>query len=396
MKNLIKINNEYLGFDGLRWKPDIDEVRTATVVFVTSGFKAQSYDGSTSKSLYYVSKNKTTYNGEQFTKLVTENPDVLFMLVSDDKGDEHDIWAFVDSTENNLQLTFFKFNWKTGTMVEIADMSNKPGTCVWDENSITFNPDFVKKFEKNPTREENWQMTLKFKDPDHFYHMIQDMFHIIGCQYSRGKEYTSSIMVEYLKLPDKTRIVSEIGYSEIYHKVSTDETAMKDVTTRYGIRDNKGMRDYYCYRHIHFDEVFDEGADLDKTTWERVSNHIKSALEGGAGNEEKLGEYGSGIIVKTKSMIVISAPIGMHRRQTYHYIKGFLRCGVIDIVELARGELQMKDMTPVNCYYLCSNGKYARVSHNLYGDIKNTMVGIEVDKVSFEEWNESKSIHPEL
>ena len=395
MKNLIKINNEYLGFDGLRWKPDIDEVRTATVVFVTSGFKAQSYDGSTSKRLYYVSKNRTIYNGEQFTKLVTENPDVLFMLVSDDKGDEHDIWAFVDSTENNLQLTLFKFNWKTGTMVEIAYMSNKPGTCIWDENSITFNPDFVKKFEKNPSREEIWQMTLKFKDPDNFYHMIQDMFHIIGYEDSRGKKYTSNIMVDYLKLPDKTRIVSEVEYSGIDYKVSTGETAMKDITTRYGIRNSTSRYDYY-YRHIHLDDTFDEGADLDKTTWERVSNHIKSALEGGAGNKENMGEYGNDIIVKTKSMIVISAPIGMHRRQTYHYIKGFLRCGVIDIVELARGELLMKDMTPVNCYYLCSNGKYARVSHNIYADIKNTMVGIEVDKVSFAEWNESKSIHPEL
>ena len=395
MKNLIKINNEYLGFDGLRWKPDIDEVRTATVVFVTSGFKAQSYDGSTSKRLYYVSKNRTIYNGEQFTKLVTENPDVLFMLVSDDKGDEHDIWAFVDSTENNLQLTFFKFNWKTGTMVEIAYMSNKPGTCIWDENSITFNPDFVKKFEKNPSREEIWQMTLKFKDPDNFYHIIQDMFHIIGYEDSRGKKYTSNIMVDYLKLPDKTRIVSEVEYSGIDYKVSTGETAMKDITTRYGIRNSTSRYDYY-YRHIHLDDTFDEGADLDKTTWERVSNHIKSALEGGAGNKENMGEYGNDIIVKTKSMIVISAPIGMHRRQTYHYIKGFLRCGVIDIVELARGELLMKDMTPVNCYYLCSNGKYARVSHNIYADIKNTMVGIEVDKVSFAEWNESKSIHPEL
>ena len=202
-------------------------------------------------------------------------------------------------------------------------------------------------------------------------------------------------MVEYLKLPGKTRIVSQVGYSGIYYEVSTGETAMKDITTRYGIRNSADTRDYN-YRHIHFDDVFDEGADLDKATWERVSNHIKSALEGGAGNQERIGEYYNKVSIKTKPMIVISAPIGMHRRQTYHYIKGFLSNGTVDIVELARGELLMKDMTPVNCYYLCSNGKYARVSHNLYADIKNTMVGIEVDKVSFEEWNESKSMHPEL
>ena len=67
MKNLIKINNESTGFNGVRWKPSIEEVRTATVVFVTDGFKAQGYDGSTSKRLYYVSKNKTIYNKDQFS-----------------------------------------------------------------------------------------------------------------------------------------------------------------------------------------------------------------------------------------------------------------------------------------------------------------------------------------
>ena len=400
MKNLIKINNESTGFNEVRWKPSIEEMRTATVVFVADGFKAQGYDGSTSKQLYYISKNKTIYNKDQFTKLVMENPDELFMLVSDYKANEYDIWTFVDSTTNNLQLTFFKFNGKTGTMVKIAYMRNKPGTCIWDENSITFNPDYVKKFEKSEnsysSQQDYWQMALKLKDSDACYHTTQNTFYIIGEDDYNGQKNTSNIMVEYLKLPGKTRIVSEIGYSEIYHKVSTDETAMKDVTTRYGIRNNEDMRNYYCYHCIHFNEVFDEGADLDKTTWERVSNHIKSVLESGAGTQERIGEYNNKVGIKTKSMIVISAPIGMHRRQTYHYIKGFLSNGTVDIVELARGELLMKDMTPVNCYYLCSNGKYVRVSHGLYGDIKNTMVGIEVDKVSFEEWNESKSIHPEL
>ena len=400
MKNLIKINNESVGFNESRWKPSIEEVCTATVVFVADGFKAQGYDGSTSKQLYYISKNKTIYNKDQFTKLVTENPDELFMLVSDYKANEYDIWTFVDSTTNNLQLTFFKFNGKTGTMVKIAYMRNKPGTCIWDENSITFNPDYVKKFEKSEnsysSQQDYWQMAIKLKDSDACYHTTQNTFYIIGEDDYNGQKNTSNIMVEYLKLPGKTRIVSEIGYSEIYHKVSTDETAMKDVTTRYGIRNNEDMRNYYCYHCIHFNEVFDEGADLDKTTWERVSNHIKSVLESGAGTQERIGEYNNKVGIKTKSMIVISAPIGMHRRQTYHYIKGFLSNGTVDIVELARGELLMKDMTPVNCYYLCSNGKYVRVSHGLYGDIKNTMVGIEVDKVSFEEWNESKSMHPEL
>ena len=399
MKNLIKINNESTGFNEVRWKPSIEEVRTATVVFVTDGFKAQGYDGSTSKRLYYVSKNKTIYNKDQFSKFVMENPDELFMLVSDYKANEYDIWAFVDSTENNIQLTFFKFNWKTGTMVEIACMHNKPGTCIWDGKSITFDKEFVKKFEKNEnsysSQQDYWQMALKLKDSDACYHTTQNTFYIIGEDDYNGQKNTSNIMVEYLKLPGKTRIVSQVGYSGIYYEVSTGETAMKDITTRYGIRNSADTRDYN-YRHIHFDDVFDEGADLDKATWERVSNHIKSALEGGAGNQERIGEYYNKVSIKTKPMIVISAPIGMHRRQTYHYIKGFLSNGTVDIVELARGELLMKDMTPVNCYYLCSNGKYARVSHNLYADIKNTMVGIEVDKVSFEEWNESKSMHPEL
>ena len=399
MENLIKINDSFMGFNGLRWKPSIEEMRTATVVFVMDGFRVQNYDGSTSKRLYYVSKNKTVYNKDQFTKLVLENPDELFMLVNDHQSDECDVWAFVDSTPNNLQLTFFKFDGDTGTMAQVAYMRNKPGTCIWDESSVTVNHDFVQEFENIVSRysceDDYWQMTLKVKDPGSRYNTNQYKFNIVGGDSNGDEETTSNLMISYLKLPGKTRIVSNVDYGGISYEISVGETAMQDVLTRYGIRHTAEDRDYY-YRHIHFEEVFDEGADLDEATWERISAHLKSALEGGAGNQERLGRYRHAVCVKSKAMIVISAPIGMHRRPTYHYIKGFLSCGTIDIVELARGELLMKDMTPVNCYYLCSDGKYVRVSHTLYGDIKNTMVGIEVDKVSFAEWTESKSMHPEL
>ena len=399
MKNLIKITNEQLGFSNLRYKPTMEEMQKATVVFVNEGFKAQTYDGSSSYKLFYVSKNKTTYNKDQFIKFIMENPDELFMLVSDYQAGEEDVWAYVDSTDNNIGITFFKFNGDTGNMVAIAHMHNKPGTCVWDKDDVEINEKFVKHFANIESRyssdDEYWQMDLLFKNTDKYYNSSINKFNIVGGNGGREEETTTNIMISSLKLPGKTRIVSNIEYGGISYEVSVGPIAMEDITKRYGIR--RGDRDYdYYYRHIHLEEAFDDGADLDAATWERIKNHITTALEGGAGTQERLGRYRHEVRVASKAMIVISAPIGMHRRPTYHYIKGFYSCGVTDVVELARGELLMKDMTPVNCYYLNSDGRYIRVSHNLFGDIKNTMVGIEVDKVSFAEWNESKSIHPEL
>lgn len=399
MKNLIKINNEPMEFSDIRWNPSIEEVRTATVVYERDGFNAQYYDGSTSTIIYYIPKNKTVYNQDQFTKHIMEHPDELFMLVGNSYGSEHDIWAFVDSVPNNLQVTFFKLDGETGKMAQVCYIRNKPGKPVWDEKSITFNRKFIQEFEKitNPYSDQPNYWQMRINKPKNPYHEIQSNYNIIGCsKSSRDAKNTAQIMISALNIPNKTRIISNISYDTINYEVSVGEIATEDVITRYGIRNNpEGYR--YNYNNVHFEDVFDEDADLDKETWERISNHITSVLEGGGGIQEPLGyRYSTRVEVKTKSMIVISAPIGKHRRPTYHYIKGFLNSGTVDVVELARGELLMKDMTPVNCYYLCSDGKYVRVSHSLYGNIKEAMVGVEVDKVSFTEWNESKSIHPEL
>lgn len=401
MKNLIKITNEQLGFGNLRYKPTIEEMQNATVVFVSDGFKAQAYDGSSSQRLFYVSRNKTVYNKDQFIKFAVENQGELFMLVADYQGGENDVWAYIDSTDGNLGVTFFKFDGDTGRMVKIARIHNHPDTCLWDEADVETDERFVKRFELEPVERRysrddgDWQMDLLFKTANRYYNSETSKFNIVGSDGGHEEATTSNIMISSLRIPGKTRIVADIDYSGISYKVSVSQIAMEDVTKRYGIpRDDRGYS--YYYRHIHMTEAFDDGADLDAATWERVKNHIVMALENGGGTKERLGRYRHEVNVSSKAMIVISAPIGMHRRPTYHYIKGFRSCGVTDVVELARGELLMKDMTPINCYYLNNDGRYVRVSHTLFSDIKNTMVGVEVDRVSFAEWNESKSIHPEL
>ena len=131
MNNLIKINKDNLGFEELRDKPTLEEMRTATVVFVEDNvFYAQSYDGSNSTRLYYISKNKTVYTREQFVNFVEKHLDELFMLVTNKEGYKYDVWTYIDSTPGNLKLTFFKFNSDTGTMVEIASMRNNINTCI--------------------------------------------------------------------------------------------------------------------------------------------------------------------------------------------------------------------------------------------------------------------------
>ena len=400
MNNLIKINKDNLGFEELRDKPTLEEMRTATVVFVEdNGFNAQLYDGSNSTRLYYIPKNKTVYTREQFVNFAEKHLDELFMLVTNKEGHKYDVWAYIDSTPGNLKLTFFTFNSDTGTMVEIASMRNNINTCIWDKESIVKNDDFVSDFSYYNRQygyddydDSYWQINFKTEYRDR-YRTI-NTFAVVG-EKPDAADDTSNFMIKYLNLPGKTRIVSMLDYHRIAYCISVGEDAMADITTRYGIKPPKNDYDWR-YNYVYMNEAFDNGADLDESTWERIKNHISKILKDGFCNNETIGRYNHQVSIKTKAMIVISAPVNMHRRPTYHYIKGFMNNGVIDVVELAKGELLIKDMTPVNCYYLCSDGRYVRVSRNLFGDIKSTMINAEIDKVSFTEWNESKSIHPEL
>ena len=115
-----------------------------------------------------------------------------------------------------------------------------------------------------------------------------------------------------------------LNYNQIGYCISVGEDAMADITTRYGIKPPKHDYDW-DYNYVHMNEAFDNGADLDESTWERIKNHISKILKDGFGNNESIGRYNHQLSIKTKAMIVISAPVNMHRRPTYHYIKGFTR-----------------------------------------------------------------------
>ena len=108
------------------------------------------------------------------------------MLVDNSYGSDHNIWAFVDSVPNNLQLTFFKLDGETGKMVQVCYMRNKPGKPVWDEKSITFNRKFIEVVEKisNPYSGQPDYFQMKINKPKNPYNASQSNFNIIGCSIS--------------------------------------------------------------------------------------------------------------------------------------------------------------------------------------------------------------------
>jgi len=378
--------------DFLQLQPTLDYVTEATVIYMKDGFESQEFDGAISEEIYYIPKYKKLLLQDQLLQFVYDHKEEKFILIDNDKGGWQDIWTYIDSQINNIALHFFKLNQETGTLTKIAYLHNVPEQCVWDPKSVSINKKFVSKFYSDSDNgQANYEMELSGKQTssryDHF-----SRFYLIGTD-DTSYYPTTYIMCSYLKLPNKTRIISSVDYSEIAYKVTVGERAMLDPIKRYGI--NADGRSWY-YDHIHFDETFDEKAELDDETKNRIKELLEIKVNSDAARRESIGDYNSRTNIYTSSIIVISGPIGNHRKPTYHYIKAFKNVGAIDVVELARGELFMKDMTPVNCYYLCDNGKYARISHTRFSQIKSDIIGSPVDPVTFAEWNEEKSIHPRL
>lgn len=396
-KNLFEITPFHMQDRNINHLSD-EIINGATAVFEMRGFNAQCFDNCDSVNIFYISKYKKIFTQKQLRDFCEKHPEETFIIIPNDDGNEYSIWVKINSSPNKLLLNFYKVN-NNGILTFIASIKNVPQTVQWDERSIYYNKEFVDNITKESYRyygSMSYNITLNNIKDSH--RIVQNTFSIIG----EGNDLnTTAIMNQYLEIPNKTRIVSYVGYYNIQQKISItgDRILSDDLSLRYGITPRNEDEDNhsYSYHHIHCDEQFNAG--IDKNTWNRIEEYLKMIVRGPKAKTEELGErYYSyrHCNAKTAAIIVISEPAGQHRRPTYHYVKAFYVNNAIDVVELARGELLMKDMTPVDCYYLYYTGEYVRISHNTFSSIKNTIMNTDIDKVTLAEWSETKALHPTL
>ena len=391
-----------------RRKITLEEIPQLTTIYRADSFTAQQHDDTTKNcgGIYYIQKYKKAFLYDEMYDFVESHPEENFLIMQDEHGNRKNVYVFIKPKDYDLRAYFFSNKDGDGHLKMIAEMRNRYGKSEWDE-PIVYDKDITVK------QRSRWDSTtsyyvINFSKIDgaerYEYRTTQETeAFLLMNRYQSYVMSTTDIMKYFLKIPDQTRIVSEMSYRsyDVCYDISCEPLATENATKRYGIREEDVS--HYGGPLFQADDVFPK-ADLPEETLKRVTDYIKMTIESGVGDlrEPKACRNGAVEKIKSKGVLVISEPVGRHKRPTYHYIKGFgVNTGTqdaIDIVELARGELLMKDMTPVNCYYLNGNtGEYCRISNTLFGRIKAGIIETaEIDKVSLVEWSEEKSAHPEL
>ena len=393
----------------------LDDVEKFTIVYYSNAFKPQrmaftEFPDPFKMDLYnyYVMRYNKVFMTSDLYDFISERPEEKFLLCDADQvGYPMNISVFINNEEvNKFKMTFFT-TFEDGRYHRLAEVYTIPNTPIWNKEPIIYMPeivdDIIYKEISVYDRTCNWNIRLKdlslhpSVNVEKFGYcdtMNRNNFYIIGKNSSFGSKQSDEILNQFLQLDGMTRILSNFErYEERpYFTVSVGNKCMEDEIHRYGIPVEDARA---SFEGLHIDDSFPE-ANLDPETEKRVKNEIRDILLSGKGKKHD-GNYRCRATYEYTAKIVVSAPVGGHRRPTFHYIQGFKRGDAIDIVELARGELLMKDMIPASVYYLCENGQYIRLSHRNFGGTKNMIIedGV-IDQQTFLVWTEEKSLHPDL
>lgn len=382
----------------------LEVLNGATTVYFKSRFTVQKYEqdyDTNQTQIYFVQKYNQIFTAVQFIDFVRKHPEENFVLTSDDYAEANCIYVFSEAVPYQVTLHCFNSMEGDGLFHEIAIIKNTYGECTWEEPLIFTNKVKIVQEHGNYGRNEN--IYHRFSIPSENAYYNRDTTSVRWINNGSNSINTYDLLAKILIIPNKTRVVFNYTGGDSYNfDVVLSQLGLEEPQKRYGIDPNAISHSWYCndYYHTGADDTFPEGSDLSESTWERVKAHILNVLETKEGKISSLnntrtyyGRNNNAQDVSATRLLVITRPLPGHRRPTYHYILGISSAGATDVVEIARGELQTADMTPVNIYYLNANtGKFNRVSHRLLGALRNDLVEkCEIDKVSFTEWNEDKN-----
>ena len=411
--------NNVLKVENLKGKTISDLLKYVLV------YKGGAFNG----SLYMIPSKHLFLDAEQLVDYVNKHQATEFLLLTQSDLPSGNVIQYIDNYPNKSMVTFLADNGK-GRLVKL-------GSCMCDK--IGYNT--INVSAKNMVasagseirasvsgREDDPYIELTFSGSDLIDEnslRIRNWSYSYG--YGRGSEYTTRVCKDFLTLGDAhqlfgqnvttyhvlkycldiqndTRIYQTFHYSTINLKVGLPGTPELGLTVkeRYALkREDCAHAHWYGNRNDQIKEEEICEVEVDEETVTRVTKDIQEMLSNMALTKDPNRCYSSDSdAVVSVDILVIGKPMPGHRRPTYHIFRGASNCGYYDVVEICRGELQMIDMTPVNCYALMRDSMcYEHVTNRVYSEIKSSFFDsgeIKVDSVTLAQWSTKKAIIPTL
>ena len=381
----------------------VEDVSNFTLIIGRSGFDVQKFVKKfQNQDIYYIEKYDVILTYPQAEEFCKAHPEEKFLLVDDYKADLNEIYFYITSEPDNLTVHCFHAV-GGGHMSMFAIIKNVPNASKWQKPEIVQGSlcESIQRYDERysyrySNDEENNNFYFKFKG----YSSDIEQGHLININKLDDRTNMQEIMRQCIRLTGKTRITRTGGrYNNSFFKYETGRHPSKEdksIIERYGLEIPKEKSYNWSLQYggewMWKNEYFD--SEIPQEDLDRVTKRIKAKLENMDKNDP---DFFSKILETAE--LVITAPIPGHRRPSFHLIKGF-RCNhITEIVELARGELLMKDMTPENIYCLFTDGNYRLVMYDIKSAMRDMICDhkrVEIDPESFNKWAEERSLHPEL
>lgn len=381
--------------------PKLTDIDGSTVVYVNDNFRVQSSEPEKAGyGIFYIQKYQKILTNPQFCDFIKSHPDEKFLVMDNTHGNATHFWAYTVSEPNQLTLHIFNKMDDVAVMKEVAILRTKFGTVEWEKPEILDDRVKIEAYTDNEGKENECTrhyFSVKGYGSKHYdyasssYRIGEE--DISWINYDDNHYETKDIINRALNIPGQTRVLCKYNGGDSYsYEITANKFSLLDPTVRYGIRGDASDRTYswYIRDRFHTDEEPFPDLPLDEETMSRVKTFMTTVLK----NLQKQNPFH---VFWETNLVVLDKPIPGHRRPTYHFLHGILTADTVDVVDVCRGELQIEGMEPVNCYHLRGeDGKYYRISHNFFGKIKSNIKEAEIDVTSFEEWNDTRAVHPEL
>ena len=353
------------------------------------------------ESIYYIGEIDRLFTEPQFKKYVEEHPQQNFVVWNDTHmtGWGHQPMGYVIKEPGKLEIRLYDIN-KDYHYELIATVSNIRNTCKWKAPKVYSKT--VKQFIINS--DEDSYMQGIYYDPATIYddHKENNFYLWDTTKSAYVNESIGSVMPKYIEIEGQSRIITNVRDNSFAFEKATCNRCTDPLLSKWGAHEDlvKGYDRYQLPAYDPTEEYPD--SPIDDATKTRIWDYITDCLtqERQLTVAPRYRRYCRDECedFKFKAVTVISAPAPRHKCPTFHYIAGTKSNeGIIEILEIARGELQMKDMIPKTCYLLDQSGKFFRVRNRLYTAIREVVVEHgDIDQVSLQQWAEDKSLHPEL
>ena len=349
-----------------------EELEASEIVLMTGDPLVNDYSPLESNVIYTLLSTTQHFNHGDFLAYTQQHPERHFILVAEEQVTNTRLFALIHSIPDSINIKLYSIAKPSGKLCHIGTICNIPGTTKVDENKQWWSKDYLDRMRTAPGWSDHkyhqWDQTL---DPSCRWRN-KDNVTVIGGRVDASLE---NVVNDELRLAGHTRITASDSYYELRYQTTIDDNATESICHRYG------KHNIYS-SNIKKEDIYPDAAPVCKETWDRVENELCSETM----TQLQTGSYVSKNPVVRASRLVVSWTEGKRRRPTYHLISCFRTMDGIDVVELIRGEMRIKDMQPLSCYILNRDGTYVKVLRSMFDQCKKEIAAATVDKESVEKW----------